>query len=336
MPILFALAAGVVVAVSYLVPLIIACVLGGAAIVATFFTTRYYYKNEEANNEEANELKKQQIQRDNALHDEVSKITLQAGIDLQTLLKLSHEQRLELKKAIIDFTKNIEDSDLAATNLTKVSDSIQSSVAETSLITQDLAKELDIMKSELMIVNDKLRLTEENLAQKEQELHEVITKLTYTCKDIAELDNPTDLEAQIDSLYATDTKDNTLFESSAFLSSTAKETDEEISIQPLCNSELTEASANRISMELLYLREKNIGLSHTIDKLKTSIAHLQSKLQVTTANEKLQLEEIQKLIAENRKLTTTIEKLVCAIEEREKYETMPHHEKKTSLRLFQS
>jgi hypothetical protein len=302
MPILIGLAvAGIVVAVSYLVPLIVTCVIAGVAIVVTFVTTRYYYKSEETSNEEANDLKKQQINRDNALHDEASKIVLQAGIDLQTLLKLSKEQQLELKKAIIEFTKNIEDSDIAATNLTKVSDSIQSSVTDTSIITKNLAKELESMKSELMIVNNKLKLTEENLAKKEQELHEIITKLTLTEKDISKLEKNPDLEAKInpiDLTYAQDKND-----------------------------------------ELLYLREKNIGLSNTIEKLKTSIVHLKDQLQLTTESEQLQLDEIQKLIAENRTLTTTIEKLVCTMEERQKYQPTLNHEKNrpnTTFGLFQA
>lgn len=67
-------------------------------------------------------------------------------------------------------------------------------------------------------------------------------------------------------------------------------------------------------VEIMRLRAKNTTLNNTIVTLDTSIKDLQDKLTNSTEMEKLQIQEIQELIGENKRLTATIESLADSME----------------------
>lgn len=275
MPILIALgAAAIVGGVSYLVPLIITCIAGAVTIVVTFVSTRAYYKKDHAKDTEMQNLKKEQAERDAAVRDEVSRIAEETGVNVQTLLELSKEQQSELKKTIQEFMQNIEDSDRATQSLNELAQSIQAATNDANIQQSDLYIELEQMKTELRSVQNKLSNTERALANKESELQQTIATLSELVDKI----NCSGVIEQVDKLAKSE-----------------------------INQDYKDA-------EIMRLKAQNTTLNHTIDSLDISIKDLQSKLKSRTKMEKLQIQEIQELITENKRLTATIESLTESME----------------------
>lgn len=289
MPVLIILgAAGLMVGATYLVPLIISCVVGAVTIVVTFVSTRAYYKNKSANEAEMQNLKKEQAKRDAAVRDEVSRIAKETGVDIQALLNLSKEQQAELKNAIHSFMQNIEETDAASQNLSSIASSIQAASAQANIQQSDLYQELEQMKVELTNVHQKLSNTEKALANKEAELQQTITSLV-------------DLGDKINA--------------SGILEKLAKLEELDGNEPPSESIDLNIQRDAAKDAELLTLRAKNNSLSETIEYLNETIADLQSKLKNSTQMEKLQIQEIQALISENKRITKTIESLTENMEE---------------------
>ena len=275
MPILIALgSAAIVGGVSYLVPLIITCITSAVTIVVTFVSTRAYYKKDHAKDTEMQNLKKEQAYRDAAVRDEVSRIAEETGVNVQTLLELSKEQQEELKKTIQEFMQNIEDSDRATQSLNELAQSIQAATSDANIQRSDLYLELEQMKTELRSVQNKLSNTERALANKESELQQTIATLSELVDKI----NCSGVIEQVDKL--------------------AK----------------FEINQDYKDTEIMRLKAQNTTLNHTIDSLDISIKDLQSKLKSRTKMEKLQIQEIQELITENKRLTATIESLTESME----------------------
>lgn len=284
MPFVVLGAAGVAV-VSYLVPLIISCIVGGVTVIVTFISTRAFYKREHQKDVEVQNLKKQQVERDNAMHEEASRLAHAAGLDLQILLKLSKEQLSEFKSAIQDFMRNIDDSDIATKNLTSIANTIQETANIASLECTDLHRELEMIKQELIMVYGKLSNTEQMLALKESELKQTIDKLNELGEKIIaheileKLDDLEDLHQEYGHLEA------------------------------------REAEIIAKNDEIAVLRSKNLALGETIESLNKTISKLQKKLNNHSESEKIQIQEIQKLIIDNKLLTETIEALTESMEE---------------------
>jgi len=304
MPLFILLGAAGAVAVSYLVPLIISCVVGGVVIVMTFVATRAFYKKEHEKNKEAENLKKQQMERDNAMHEEASRIAHEAGLDLQILLKLSKEQLAEFKSAIHDFMQNIDDSDKTTKNLTSIANTIEAATNTASLECANLHRELELIKQELIRVYTKLSDTEKMLAIKEAELKQTIDKFNELGEKIMahniveQLDRLQDLQQEYSQIDATD---------------------EDL---------LTKND------EIAALRSKNLALGATIETLNKSITKLQKKLATHVESEKVQMQEIQKLITDNKLLTETIESLSESIEEQNSRAVKLSKSTTNQLRIF--
>ncbi len=305
MPTLITLGAtAALVTVSYLVPLIITCVISGIVIVVTFVVTRACYKKEHKKDDEVQNLRKQQAQRDNAIHEEVSRIALETGIDIQELLKLSKEQQKELKIAIQEFMQSIDDSDTATKNLTTIANTIQEATNNANMQTTDICKELELMKKELANVYRKLSSTEQALALKEAELKKTINKL-------AEFGEKITTNVVLDKLNE--------------LENIRKEYTE---IYP---------SVKELAIkdeEIMSLKSKNITLSSTITSLNKIIENLQKKLSNHSEVEKLQIQEIKKLISDNKLLTKTIESLAEKMEVQNKKITKDTQNTTSQLRMF--
>jgi hypothetical protein len=302
-----AAAAGVAVAASYLVPLIISCVVGGVTIIITFVTTRAVYKKNKAKDAELNELKREQAQRDNKVREEASRVAEETGIDMQLLMQLSREQQLELKKVILKFTENIEESNQAAISINQIASSIQTAASSAVSTTEELNIELDKIKAELFSVNEKLKQAEKALSLKEMELHHTIERLI-------------EVEEKMSEDFALNQANTTSFtENLSFAYASAANSEQ---------SSLDEAT------ELSSLREKNLCLSKTIEQLKVTISALKEKIMRSATKERSQLEEIQNLILENKKLTATIEKLVSSIETQDRQATTAASNNTNHLRLF--
>lgn len=284
---------------SYLIPLIITCVISGVTIVVTFVTTRFFYKKKHENDGELERLKKEQMERDHAVRDEVSKIARETGIDIQVLLNLSREQQLELKRNIQEFMKNIDESDNATKNLNCLANTIQEATINANLQSIDLNTELEKMKTELINVYSKLSNTEKILANKEAELNQTLEKINTFGDKILN----SDILEQLNAMQNIQKEFNLIYPASF---------DEEI------NS----------------LKSKNINLSNTINTLKKTINQLNTKLETYSENEKRQLTEIQKLINDNKLLTETIEALTNSIDSQNQKTKKPSINTSNNLRMF--
>lgn len=301
MPIFILLgAAGV--AASYLIPLIITCVVAGVTIVVTFVATRAFYKSEHKNDVEIHNLKKQQMERDHAMREEASRLANEAGIDMQILLKLSKEQQAELKSTIQEFIKNIDDSEAATKNLTTIANTIQEATNNANLQNADLNQELEKIKTELTTVYNKLSNTEKILANKEAELKQTINKLNELGNKIIS----NEVLEQLDKFQ---------------------------NLQQEYNHIATESSLSQDN-EIVSLRSKNIILSETIETLNKTILKLRERLHGNSENEKQQIQEIQKLINDNKLLTETIESLTESVEVQNKTATKFATNHPSQLKLF--
>lgn len=283
--------AAALVAGSYLVPLIITCVAAGVAIAVTFVATRAFYKEESSKVLELTQLKRSQIKKDSKARDEVSNLAREIGVDTQFFLNLSKAQRLELKRAISDFTQNIEASDKATKNLRHLAGSIKVVANDSSSQITRLNFELEKLKLELSKINFKLKSTEEALEQKEKVLNDTIERLMVTEAKLAD-----DAEVNKETLA-------TLTETTAKLNSAILHGE----------SELSEKNA-----EILLLREKNTGLIKTIEELKTTVLTLKDKLLKMERKDHSQIREIEALITENTHLTHKIEVLTNTMESKNK------------------
>ncbi len=298
------LGAAAVLMASYLIPLIITCVVGAVTIVVTFVATRAFYKKKKEQETEMENSKKQQMERDHAIHEEVSKIALETGIDMQTLIKLSKEQQAELKYTILEFMKNIEESDTATKNLASIANTIQEATNNATLQNTDLHQELERMKNELIQVYSKLSNTEKALAHKEAELKITIDQLT----DLGDKIVQSGILAQLDNIQNLQQEYTKLYPSA-----------EELSAK---------------NSEIISLRAKNITFSKTIDSLNRTITELQTRLDDRSENEKNQIQEIQKLIADNKLLTETIESLTESMEEQNIKATKITQNNSSQFRMF--
>lgn len=305
MPFLIGLAAEAVVqTATYLIPLIIACASGAVTIILTFFSTRAYYKKAQAKEAEMLNLKKEQARRDAAIRDEVSRIAEEAGVNIQTLLTLSEKQQAELKKTILEFIQNIEDSDQATQSLSTLANAIQAATSNADTQQSDLYSELEQMKTELLNVQLKLSNTERALANKESELQQTIEMLT----DLVQKINSSGVIEQADKLANSELTQDLVSLNTDLI--TEKET------------------------EITRLKAKNTTLSHTIESLEVSMQDLQNKLKNSTKMEKLQIQEIQELITENKRLTATIESLTDSMESNTVKATQLTSNSSHQLRLF--
>lgn len=332
MPILTGLGVtAAVTTVSYLGPLIISCVVSGISIIITFISTRAFYKEEKEQNTEYTKLKKDQKNRDLQLRKEIEKIAYETGIDLQVLLNLSKEQRLEIKKALDSFTQNIVDSAQATLSLNQIVSKIQITTNDALMQNSVLHKELDIIKSELKTIRDKLSKAEQKLANKEKDLNITINKL----KLIEEKLSLTTSSSVLTGRFTTE----------PFCAHPANPDDDknpsllsqnnlDICRTPVTNNELNNELNNEKNKELNNLRKHNLALSNTIETLKNSISNLETKLTKTTIKENEYLSEIQNLIAENKQLTKTIEDLAAILEQQNKQASLLTTNTKTHLRLF--
>ena len=289
-------AAAAAATVSYLIPLIITCISGGVTIIITFFATRAFYKKKHENDSEMQHLKKQQVERDNAIHDEVSKLALETGIDMQTLLRLSKEQQEELKHTIQEFMRNIDESDAATKSLTLIANNIQDATINASTQNISLNLELDRIKNELLKVYTKLKLTEQNLAQKESELQQTIESIGHLGEQILSSD---------------------ILEKLSCLGNAENDT------------KLLDQND-----QIILLKAKNSALANTIESLNKTIQALHKKLADCSENERVQIQEIQNLISDNKLLTETIESLTESIESQNKISSKVSQHTFGQLRIF--
>ncbi|MDP3560658.1 MAG: hypothetical protein Q8R83_00560 [Legionellaceae bacterium] len=264
--------AGIVV-VSYLVPLIISCVGGAVMIIVTALGVRWYYKKEGDKDKELAQSYKEQHNREKATRENISRVVAEAGIDLQTLLSLSNEQQKVFKLAISEFITHIQDSHQTTQKLNQVAESIQVVADKTTNQSELLSTELDIIKSELSNIYQKLKLTEAALSSREKELHETILKLRQA---------------------------------------------ESINSERIQNDIHIQQFARQIDQvqhdELHTLLEKNTNLCATIETLNKTIIALHATLSKSDETNHRYLNEIQTLLANNKRLSETIDKLTRSIE----------------------
>ncbi|OGV27989.1 MAG: hypothetical protein A3E88_07310 [Legionellales bacterium RIFCSPHIGHO2_12_FULL_35_11] len=299
-------AAATIAAGSYLLPLIITCIASGITIIVTFVSTRAYYQSKNDKSEELHELKKEQILRDNKLRDEVSRIATETGLDMQQLLQLSKEQQLVLKNCLSEFTKNIEESDAATKNINEIAGSLEIIAKNSNLQNAVVFNELNKIKNELVLVNNKLKEAESTIIQKDSELQVTLDKLKA-------------LEEKF-------TKDSEINQNNM-----QKLTDE---ISKTNKSlEMVEAGLISKDAEIASLREKNLSLSANIISLKNTISSLNTKVSQYTEKDDAKIQEIQLLINENKQLSDTIQELVETIES--KNTSRSANNKPVEIRLFQ-
>ena len=305
MPFILLGAAGVVVAATYLVPLIIACVVGAVTVIATFVVTKAYYENSSENDVEMQNLKAEQVKNDRMIRDEIERITHETGVDIQKLLKLSKEQQDEFKRSIDGFMQNIEKTDELRQSFSLIADSLQGSSTDANLQQEILNSELERMKVELSHVNQKLSETARELASKEEKLQQTIKALT----DFEDKFNSSEVLSQLERIAKID----------------------EVSRQ---KGDFAEQADSEKDAEILVLRARNSSMNQTIDDLTSTVNRLQLNLKDRTEIEQLQLKEIQELIGDNKRMTTTIESLTDKIAENNNRASQLTTNTVNQLRLF--
>lgn len=284
---LILLGAAAVAATTYLVPLIISCVVGAVTVIVTFVGTRAYYANSSEDDVELQDLKEEQAKNDAAIRNEMARIASETGVDIQKLLAMSKNQQAELKKSIHSFMQNIEKNDELKQSFSSIVDSLQETSTDANVQQKNLHAELERMKAELVSVNQKLSETAQDLADKEAKLQQTIRTLA----DFENKVNGSEILNQLESLQ----KLGHLNHQQGGV------------VKPQMDSEK--------DAEILALRTKNSSLSQTVDNLTGVVHNLQTNIKNRTATEQLQIQEIQKLIIENKRMTATIESLTKQIAE---------------------
>lgn len=273
-----------VIAVSFLVPLIITCVVAGIVIVATFFVTRFYYKSKAGQAAQRADAYQEQYEREVKVRQDLCHVAEQAGIDMQTLIDISQKHQAAFQQALSSLVKSLHESAQTTEKLNQVASSIQTAANHTAGYAETLSEELKTIKLELTSIHKKLTDTEKALADREKELQLTIAKL----KSIEPLTEKS--HAQQDIIQA-------FIENSQFI------------------QEAIEVDINQANEEALFaLREENLHLRSKIQQLTETVSRLNLGLIQSNDNNHKNLHDIQSLLNTNAQLSHQIDHLTHDLE----------------------
>jgi len=300
-----AVGAAAVATVSYLGPLIIACVVGFVSTVSSFFVAKKIYTTQES--DELTALYKEQMQRERETRAEAEKTAEYAACNVELILNRVQKQHQLLDESIFNFNQNIDDTNHANEDLERVAESIQHAATAATVTVETIATELEQLKTELTLVNMTLHNTQNALAEKENELQQTVEKL-----------------AKLEVKITADAHENV--------------------IQMSHFNEMMSDARNVLSQaphdisikdaEISSLRMKNTKLTSTIQTLENTVTQLTTKLIGASDANKTQLNEIRSLLSENKRLTHLIDALSKALEDQSPLSTKLHTTPTHSVRIF--
>lgn len=307
LPLIAVAAVGAVAAVSYLTPLIIACIVGAATTIASFLVARTVYKKKDKS--ESSELRKEQKKRERKTRMDAEKTAQRVGHNVDLILNRSKEQQQQFGASIQTFSESIYATSQATDNLERVAESIQHVASAATITVETMSSELERLKSELIAVNTTLQGTQDALTEKERELTVTIDKLAL-------------LEVTINQ----DTRENTL---------RLAQFTEELSQFPSLLYHSNDDSHLK-DAEITSLREKNSRMTSTIKILETTIERLTSKLTGAADLNQARLGEIRTLLTENKRLTCLIDSLSNVLENQESMTSNQRSSTTSKIRMFHS
>ena len=174
---------GAAAAVSYLGPLIIACIVGAFTTISAFFIGKAYYENTDS--KELSETDKELKSREQMTREEALRTAEQIAININRILRRSEEQQHQLGQSIQRFNHSIEESHEINDQLDIVASSIYEAVNSSTRKVESLSIELEQLKKELILANTELKNTQDALAETNNEIKQTIEKLAASEASIA-------------------------------------------------------------------------------------------------------------------------------------------------------
>ncbi len=299
-------AAAAAVGASYLLPMIISCIGGVIVAIAAFFAG--FRMARRRNETDLSGLKKQQHERDKQTRQEAEDIVMQTDQNVRDILSQTQKQQTRLDQTITSFQEEIDTSTEITERFENVTYDIREVAARGEIKLAEMSTKISGLNTELIHINDLLKIKEQNLDEKDALLKNTIDKL-IECEQKASHDASVCIE-HIQELQLKITNFHLKF-----------------NIFRKANSLENEHVEN--------LREQNKLLTATIDKLEKTVLDLSASLENATTKNEHQYQEVKRLFDENKLLSLLVEDFSKIVEsESLKMKGEPCQSNTTSMRLF--